>query len=74
MNIRTLRENMPRWTWRAERNGIGWDYRGTLGDRSVRVYACAVMVGEDAFESRWAADDGTTSMSLAVFMMREGYK
>lgn len=44
LTLRKLRAYCPEWTWVAERNGSfgGWDYLGTRGEQTVRVYHVAV--------------------------------
>lgn len=60
MNIKTLREHAPGWTWSAERWGMGWQYRGERDGETVRVYAVAVLCGptEDDYSTQWRVDDG----------------
>lgn len=67
MKLRELRAELPDWTWRAVRQGMGWEFEGTKGERQVRVYAVAVIVGEDEFETQWRVGDET----YASFWMRE---
>jgi len=55
-----LRAEHPSWTWAAERNGMGWEYRGVRGEERVRVYACSQLVDEfENCRTVWYVDDGT---------------
>ena len=55
MSVHMLREELPEWSWRAVRHGIGWSYEGHRGERRVTIIACAVLVGplDDDTATRW---------------------
>lgn len=72
MSLRVLRKRFPKWEWRAERYGFGWEYIGVQLWEEVRVYACPVMSGEDAFETQWRVDNGAASVDFATWSMTHG--
>lgn len=66
LTIGDLRERAPSWTWTAERRGLGWEYVGRMGARTVRVYAVAVLSGytDDDCSTEWRVNDGHRSVSF----------
>lgn len=71
MSLRTLREELPEWAWRATRAGMGWRYEGQRGDSRVTVQAEAVLIGpgDDDFAVRWKVYE--TGESYATWYCRE---
>ena len=72
VSIKFLRRQCPRYEWRAEHHGMGYQYIGTRHIspkhvRIVRVYAEARLCGpsEDDFATVWMVDDGSRRESLS---------
>lgn len=66
LTIALLRDLAPDWTWKAERAGMGWEYRGKRGEESVRVFAVAQLIShsdigydDENFRTCWMVDVGT---------------
>jgi len=71
ITLRTLRRDLPRWTWTAHRAGLGgWRYVGAL-ERSVEVFAVALLVGEDDFATSWRVSDGGRTEPYEVWLASE---
>ena len=66
-----LREELPEWSWRAVRSGMGWRYEGHRGDSRVTVQAEAVLCGPagDDFAVRWKVYE--TGETYATWYCRE---
>lgn len=60
------------WEWRAERNGFGWYYVGTLAFSEVHVRPYSVVCGpyEDNCVTQWRAEEGSHSEPFAMFWAR----
>lgn len=73
MKLSHLRAELPSWEWRAVRNGMGWSYEGTKGQRRVEIRAYAVLTGEDDYETQWRVTEPEkqASGSYASFWMME---
>ena len=67
-----LRQRFPTWTWSAVRNGWGWAYDGTWLLGHVRIYACAVLIGDDSSETRWYAAEGDSVDTFGMWCLRFG--
>lgn len=70
-----LQQDMPDWTWEAEREsgGFGWRYVGVKTGRSpVSVRACAVLHGptEDVYTTEWYVTDGKESLPYVIWALR----
>ena len=77
MKLKELRAELPLWEWRAVREGMGWIYEGTKGDRKVLIRPYAMLVGEDDFETQWrvseiSASKHPVSEPYAHFWIMEG--
>lgn len=71
MCVGMLREELPEWSWRAVRSGMGWRYEGHRGDSRVTVQAEAVLCGpaDDDFAVRWKVYE--TGETYATWYCRE---
>ena len=73
VTLAAMRKAAPLWTWRAERDGMGYRYVGTRMRRTVEVSACAVTVGEDSYATQWRVyESPLASELLSVWVMRNG--
>jgi hypothetical protein len=68
-----LKRENPKWAWRGVRNGFGWAYVGTCGQRTIEVRRCAQIVGpsDDDFATVWMVDDGQATQSYASWWLKE---
>ena len=69
MSLQMLREEMPEWSWRAVRHGMGWRYDGHRGAHRVTLMRVGVIVGEDDVSSRWMVYE--TGETYATWYIRE---
>ncbi len=71
MNLAQLRADAPSWTWKAERCGMGWQYKGSRGDDNLTVYAVAVLSGpsEDDYATQWRVDDGKVAETYSMWAL-----
>ena len=71
MSVQILREELPEWSWRAVRAGMGWRYEGHRGDTRATLQAEAVLCGqgEDDFTVQWTVYE--TGESYATWYCRE---
>ncbi len=71
INIARLRKDAPTWTWKAERFGMGWQYKGSRGDERVTVYAVSVLSGpsEDDYATQWRVDDGCAAVGYSYWYL-----
>jgi hypothetical protein len=74
VTISGLRTSFPKWAWRAERNGMGWEYEGTFGARTVRIIARSELLtyGDDnSFRTVWLAHEAGKTDSFFVWALAE---
>lgn len=73
VTIKTLRKDLPMWSWTAHRRGFGdWYYVGELAFSRVEVRAYAQLCGpsDDDFATIWRVSEGEHSESFATFWLR----
>lgn len=73
VTIKTLRKDLPMWSWTAHRHGFGgWYYVGERACARVEVRSYAELCGpsDDDFATTWRASEGGSSESFAMFWLR----
>lgn len=71
MSLDILRADLPEWSWRAVRSGMGWRYEGHRGKVRATLQAVSALCGPsgDDFTVRWVVYE--TGESYTTWRCRE---
>jgi hypothetical protein len=74
VTLKSLKDRAPSWVWSAVRGeGIGWNYEGEKGTRTVRVVRYAEMCGpcEDDYKTTWRVVGDGLNEALISWLLDE---
>jgi len=73
LRIEVLRDTLPGWEWKAQRDGFGWTYEGRRDGREVRVCRFAQLWDyDDEAEGAWMVQEKNADVqSFFSWMSKE---